>query len=126
MTIWVPVFARYGQLTVLGIGETRVRLRKVRGTYAPITDAKWRVRCDCGTEKDVWPSNLKSGRTIDCGHFVRREPEKRKTRQRTSALTLERFLALPPNLTAKEQAEALGCSLSSIIRLRAAARKAQS
>lgn len=67
-TFWVPVGMRFGQLTVLGIGEVTTRMRKLRGGLHPIHDAKWRVRCDCGTVKEVWPSNVRAGRTISCGH----------------------------------------------------------
>jgi hypothetical protein len=48
---------RFGQLTVLQRSDPPIRFGK---TY-------WQVRCDCGNEKDLRASDLKSGRQKGCG-----------------------------------------------------------
>lgn len=53
---------RFGMLTVLRIGDTK---RENSGCIY------WRVRCDCGTEKDVAGTNLRNGKTRSCGDCVR-------------------------------------------------------
>jgi len=48
---------RYGKLVVLGISAKRT----------PENKPFWRVRCDCGVEKDVIGNNMKNGVTNSCG-----------------------------------------------------------
>ncbi len=72
--IAIPVRARFGHLVVTGVGTITKRMRKVRGKVAPITDVRWKCRCDCGNEIEAWPANLKSGRTTTCGHTQNRAP----------------------------------------------------
>jgi hypothetical protein len=50
-----PVGTRFGMLTIVGDFK-RIKRRRM---YA--------VRCDCGTEKLVALSEMKSGRTVSCG-----------------------------------------------------------
>lgn len=51
-----PVGARFGRYTVIGQGG-----RTERG------ELRWLCRCDCGTERVLFPSNLKNGGTQSCG-----------------------------------------------------------
>jgi len=60
-----PIGAVFGALTVVGDGEPYVRQRPDR--IRPTTASRWRVRCECGTEKDVLPSHLRQGRYVSCG-----------------------------------------------------------
>lgn len=48
---------RFGRLTVLEYAGSR-----------PVT---WHVRCDCGKEKTVRSSDLRSGKTVSCGCYGR-------------------------------------------------------
>ena len=48
---------RYGKLTVLEFAYTDPKSRK----------SYWKCRCDCGREKIICASNLKSGNTSSCG-----------------------------------------------------------
>lgn len=73
----IPVNQRFGMLVVIGVGESRTRTK--RGIERDgnlrirvVEDFKWRVRCDCGTELEVWPTNLRAGRTSSCGCKPRR------------------------------------------------------
>ena len=50
-------------------------------------DKYWNVKCDCGTERVVSGSTLKSGRSNSCGCLMREEASKRFTRD----LTGQRF-----------------------------------
>ena len=45
---------RFGRWTVLRFADY------LRGNY------RWHCRCDCGTEKSVWQSSLKQGRSTGC------------------------------------------------------------
>lgn len=56
----ILVGARFGRLIVIGAGITRFN-----GGYS------WRVRCDCGAEKDVRPLSLIGGSTQSCGCYRR-------------------------------------------------------
>lgn len=49
---------KYGRLTVVNIEWPR-----------PKRELRWRVRCDCGTEKFVIPYNVVNGKTKSCGCF---------------------------------------------------------
>lgn len=49
---------------------------------------RWRCRCDCGTEVEVFASGLRSGRTRSCG-CLRRELGRARMRAAASAQTLE-------------------------------------
>lgn len=60
--------SRFHRLTVLGRAPNWTR------------ETGWFVRCDCGKEKRVRASNLKSGRVQSCGCFHREELVKRNTR----------------------------------------------
>jgi hypothetical protein len=51
-----PVGTRFGRYEVIGEGG-----RTERG------ELRWLVRCDCGTERVVYPGNLKTGGTLSCG-----------------------------------------------------------
>jgi hypothetical protein len=62
---------RFGRLIVLGRAE-RPAARAGRGAW-------WRVRCDCGEEKDVAANAVRRGLTQSCGCLQRE-------RQRTNAL----------------------------------------
>jgi hypothetical protein len=50
----------------------------------------WKVRCDCGAEKEVDHKNLNSGRVNSCGCF-RREHAAAKRRENIEAFTGARF-----------------------------------
>lgn len=51
---------RFGKLVVIGRGEDKVRKD---GRTRP----KWRCKCDCGNEKEVFGDNLVNGNTRSCG-----------------------------------------------------------
>lgn len=51
---------RFGRLTVVGIGEPYM---DARGW----AQRRWLVRCDCGEERNVWASALRSGASASCG-----------------------------------------------------------
>lgn len=53
---------RFGSLTVLGRAEDYV-LKSGR------RHLRWRCRCDCGVEKSVRGTHLKSGAVVSCGCF---------------------------------------------------------
>lgn len=55
---------RFGRLTALRLAERDHNLR-----------TRWRVRCDCGTEKDVDGAHMRYGRIKSCGCWA---TEKRK------------------------------------------------
>lgn len=64
---------RFGRLTVV---------RRVENS--PAGAARWAVRCDCGTEKNVRSSQLTEGSTVSCGCYLR---EVAGARVRTHGLT---------------------------------------
>ncbi len=64
-----PVGQVFGQLTVIGRGERYV-------TPKGKSSHTWRVRCSCGTERDMQPSNLRAGRAVSCG-CAPQKPRKR-------------------------------------------------
>lgn len=47
---------KFGLLTVLGLSDEQ-----------PAGDVHWRVRCDCGNEKNVSGHSMKKGNTLSCG-----------------------------------------------------------
>lgn len=50
-------------------GQRFGRLAVVKETTAPSGRLAWLCRCDCGAEKTVLSSNLRSGATTSCGCF---------------------------------------------------------
>lgn len=61
------VGARFGRWTVIGVAEPR----KSKKHYL--------CRCDCGTEREVYISSLKSGASQSCGCLFRELSAKRRT-----------------------------------------------
>lgn len=53
---------KFGRLTVLGMGDRELRVNG--GTIV-----RWRVRCDCGVEKQVPSIALRRGLTKSCGCY---------------------------------------------------------
>lgn len=51
---------RFGSFVVVGPGEPYV---DKRGR----SQRRWLVRCDCGNERNVWASSLRSGKSTSCG-----------------------------------------------------------
>lgn len=67
---------RFGRLTVLAIHPERVRHGKARKAVSVL----WRCRCDCGTERVVYGSNLRQGFTVSCGCHSREKLIQRSTK----------------------------------------------
>lgn len=68
---------RFGSLTVVGIAGHKGK------------KVLWHCICDCGTEKDVAGSNLKSGHTKTCGrslHRTRLDPQEKATNKRLRSI----------------------------------------
>ena len=55
--------SRFGNLTVTSPALST----RTKGNFSV---SIWRVRCDCGTEKNVRAGNLKQGRTKSCGRLL--------------------------------------------------------
>ena len=64
---------KYGRLTL----EERLPNRVSKGRSRPL----WKVRCDCGTYKEVLTETLFSGKTLSCG-CLQREVTRERTRLR--------------------------------------------
>jgi len=70
---------RFGRWTVVA------RARK-KGAFG-----RWRCRCDCGTKRDVFASNLRNGKSSSCGCAVSNAERLRRVNRR---LTDEQVLAI--------------------------------
>lgn len=53
----IPIGKKFDMLTILGMGH---RSKTSRQWY-------WKVRCDCGVEKEVIAANIRAGKTTNCG-----------------------------------------------------------
>lgn len=72
---------RFGRWVVLGDFGSRQK-----------TSVKWRCRCDCGNERDIFIGNLKDGKSKSCGCLMREQSSNAKvidlTGQRFNRLTV--------------------------------------
>lgn len=69
---------RFGRLTVLGVGSRE------------IGRIMWRCRCDCGTEKEIEGTKLRTGHTQSCGCFHREQVVKAMTKHGHGGTNKER------------------------------------
>lgn len=71
---------RFGRLVVLERGENyRHKTIRPDGTEIMTSAPTWVCRCDCGQIKTILAANLKSGKQVSCGCFMK---EKNKGRGR--------------------------------------------
>ncbi|MBZ4194214.1 MAG: HNH endonuclease [Candidatus Contendobacter sp.] len=72
---------RFGRWVVLGDFGSRQK-----------TSVKWRCRCDCGNERDIFIGNLKDGKSKSCGCLMREQASEARvidlTGQRFNRLTV--------------------------------------
>lgn len=70
---------RFGRWTVLYRGEDVYENGHPR--------VRWRCRCDCGTERDVAPNQLKNGRSMSCGCIQREVASARGSPNKTHGMS---------------------------------------
>jgi hypothetical protein len=66
---------KFGRLLILGLGEKRG------------SRLLWRVRCDCGTEKQSGGGDIRSGKIISCGCWKREKARAAGDRTRTHGMS---------------------------------------